>query len=1295
MKKQLALVIATALYSAGSVAAAVNDNVSLSGQGLELLSAEQHWAPQQRQAKPIAQQRFIVQLEASPIATYQGGIPGVVATAKAGNADKLDLNSTNVSQYRNYLNAELRAFQSALASRLPSAKVSHRFDTLFNGVAVVGGNATMAQLAALPGVKAVFPERLYTTEMDASLDLINAPAVWEQLGGRDNAGAGVRVAIIDSGIRPEHDMFAGEGFTAPTDNMPTDDYCSTTDASFCNDKLIVARWSAPTFPVWEGEHMSPLGFDGHGSHVAGTAAGNKVDITFMGQEVSVSGVAPGAYVMSYKALYARADDPTRASGSNIMLLEALENAVKDGADVINNSWGGSAGMDPAFSPYKSAFEAAEAAGVVVATSAGNSGSGPQTIGCPGCIEAGITVANTTHGRFFANELAVGSLTGLLSIEGTAAARLTDDISANVVASLNVDEANFEGCMAFPEASFDGAIALISRGACAFQDKADNAAAAGAVAMVVYNNRDGQPITMSLDAATIPSVMISQADGEAALMELGNEGGNAGVITAEVSRILDSTFADNTASSSSRGPNGDPNILKPDIAAPGSSILSAMSPEEPGQEGNLYALLSGTSMASPHIAGAAALMREMHPDWSAVEIKTALTSSAKNTGLTKEDAATPADPFDVGAGRVDLVAASNAVLTFDKASFANAACISGCMFTGTVTNRGMMADSWALSAMVAGADVTISPASVMLEAGASADFTVTIDPTFSDKGAWLFGEVNFSGTTDAHLPLAIFPDVSTDLSMLAVYGDEPTLAYGEEGMYHAMFANKAFEGTVALTLSTPDGLSMVEGSAMISANMANPTGMEIDEANGLLSWVGQLGTQSMGLESLGVLSLPSFGGAGNQIACNDGCDEVSFLYNLPTFEFNGQDYTQVTISDNGLIAAGDVETSGSWNNQMLPDSAAPNNVIAPFWADMDLSDGTAGDTGGGTMHIFGLNGSDGNLAWIGIEWLNAQLWNDASGETYSFGVWLGVGANKGTNIMNYISLGATPGNLTVGAEDLSGSVGAMMYYNGEGVAPVDGEAVAVAAVPGGTVNMDFALTADTLDVAADDMAETMEEEAVTFELISNDSAALQLPLMLKGTHEGTMVEALHLVNVTGAMPTDFNLTSEPANGTVMVNSDMTVTYTPAMDFFGTDSFEYEAVDADGMVLGMAKAMVTVTNVNDAPVASAPANDSVNSGKSVSIPLSATDVDGDDLTWTVTQTAGPSAPISITGSTVNISGPRVTSDQVMTFSAVANDGELDSEPVSFNVTVRELDDSGSLGWLTLLLAPLALVRRRKAA
>ncbi|WP_298442284.1 S8 family serine peptidase [uncultured Ferrimonas sp.] len=1292
MKTKIALAVAMGL-SGVAVAGPTTHLAPVTNNAFEVLSYTQNHKPETRQAINQSRSRFIVQLADQPLATYQGNVPGFAATAASGS-DKIQLQSPAAASYRQHLIGLQKQFQSDLRQRLPNAKVERNFQTVFNGMSIHAPGVSMAQIAAMPGVAAVYPERMYYTQMDQSLELINAAAAWAELGDRDNAGKGVRVAVIDSGIRPESDLFDDEGFEAPA-NLPGNDYCATFDQSFCNNKLIVARWSAPTFPVAAQENMSPLGFDGHGTHVAGTAVGNTTDIQFQGQDVTISGVAPGAYLMAYKALYATASDPTRASGSNAMLLEALEHAVNDGADVINNSWGGGAGADPATSPYAQAFEAAEAAGVVVVSAAGNDGAGAQTIGCPGCIESGITVANTTHGRFFANEVAVGTLTGVLSIEGSGSVQLSEDVTAPVISALAVAEANFEGCEPFADDSFKDAIAMISRGSCNFQDKVDYAAAAGAVAVVVYNNRDGQPITMALGDTAIPAVMISQKSGTSALAELTGEGISA-TISATTSRIVDPEFADNTAGTSSRGPNGNPNILKPDIAAPGSSILSAMSPDEIGQEGNVYATLSGTSMASPHVAGAAALLRAMHPDWSAVEIKTALTSSSMATGLTKEDAATPADPFDVGAGRLDLNAAKDAALTFDKASFANASCVSNCTFTATVTNRSDAEGSWDLSAVAEGAEVSIMPASVTLAPGASAEFTVSLDTTYSDKDGWLFGQVMLSGDTNAHMPIAVYPESSNDASILSFSADTNTVAYGESTTINANFSNKNFADTISLRLSVAEGASMVADSATITATGNTTTGQQINEEAGFISWVGRLDPSVLTATLEGATGIGSFGSAANQVPCSDGCDEFTASYNLPPFEYNGQIYTGITISDNGLLIPGvGQDTTGTFANQNLPSDIAPNNVIAPFWTDFDLNDGTEGDSGDGSIHLFGLGD------YIVVEWNNVAVWNDSSDNRYTFQVFLGYGDKIGDNWFNYVDLGALPTSLTVGVEDISGGLGTSVYYNGTGDAPVSDSYVQIANVVGGTVGIEVDVTGDKLDVAMDDVADATEEMAATLDVIGNDSDVVTVPLTMHASHNGQTMESLQLLNITGPAPTAISIKTAAANGTATVNDDLTINYLPNADFFGTDSFEYEAADAEGNVIGSATVEVMVANVNDAPVATAPEAAAVSERSITTIELLATDVDGDDLTWTVTQTEGPEVNFNVEGNTLSFTAPDVDAATTFSFSAVANDGTADSNAVTVTANVADQpviqanggsSSSGSLGWFSLLLLPLLARRRR---
>ena len=267
----------------------------------------------------------------------------------------------------------------------------------------------------------------------------------------------------------------------------------------------------------------------------------------------------------------------------------------------------------------------------------------KTVGCPGCIESGITVANSTTGRYFANSFNTGG-DDLLAIPGSDT-EIDMDITGTVISALNIDAENFEGCDPFAADSFKDGIALISRGTCNFSDKVTNAEAAGATAVVVYNNRVGAPITMSVPGITFPSVMIAQDDGMAILDSMGDTA-TQGTIGADIKRIMASGLADSINESSSRGPNGNENILKPDLAAPGTNILSAFSPDDGGED---FSMISGTSMASPHVAGAAALLSQLHPTWSATDIKTALTSTSKIDGILDDDSSTPATPFAMGCG----------------------------------------------------------------------------------------------------------------------------------------------------------------------------------------------------------------------------------------------------------------------------------------------------------------------------------------------------------------------------------------------------------------------------------------------------------------------------------------------------------------------------------------------------------------------------------------------------------------------------------------------------------------------
>ena len=186
--------------------------------------------------------RVLIELQDPPLARYQGGISGFQATSpKATGSKKLDLSASHVAGYREMLASRQATAEAACAKVAPSAQMLARFDVLFNGFGVAVDEAEIQAIADLPDVARVYPDRMVYASMDASLPLIKAPKFWNELGGRDVAGAGVKVAVVDGGIRPENPMFSGTGFSYPPGFPLADDYCGTVDPGFCNGKLIAAR----------------------------------------------------------------------------------------------------------------------------------------------------------------------------------------------------------------------------------------------------------------------------------------------------------------------------------------------------------------------------------------------------------------------------------------------------------------------------------------------------------------------------------------------------------------------------------------------------------------------------------------------------------------------------------------------------------------------------------------------------------------------------------------------------------------------------------------------------------------------------------------------------------------------------------------------------------------------------------------------------------------------------------------------------------------------------------------------
>lgn len=1279
MKSPIAAVVSAIMLS-GTSTAQVNQFDAYTPEITEFI---EHRKPMSPASQPNP--TFIVTLESAPLARQFGRGDNT----KGNNL----LSQQHLPAFEIHKEAIAKAQQALihqLQQKLPGSKVLSRFDTVLNGMTVSAPGLTAEQLSDLPGVQNVYPQHLRYAQMDASLELIGADAIWALAGGRASAGEGVRVAVIDGGIRPENPMFSGQGFSAPS-SLPNDDYCSTTDASFCNNKLIVARWSQPGFTVCEQEHLSPLDYNGHGTHVSGSAVGNQVSQQLSGINLDISGVAPGAYLMVYKALFSDTDC-AGGVGTDSMLLEALEHAVEDGADIINNSWGGAPGEDPNNSVYQSVFESAQAAGVVVVSAAGNDGNTAKTVSCPACIEAGLAVANSTTGRFFANSLTAGG-NSYLAINSNSPAPFNADIQANIIAAANIDSNNSEACDSFAANSFSGAIALISRGTCTFTQKAENARVAGAIAMVTYNNLAGAPISMFMPEATIPGVMISRENGNRLITQ--SQQPLQASINVEVDRIQDNEFADIINESSSRGPNGAASVLKPDIAAPGTDILSALSPDT--NNGSEFGIISGTSMASPHVAGAAAVLRQLHPDWSAIDIKTALMSSAKSNGIKDDDAETQATPFVMGAGRLDLTAASRANITFSQGSLINPACVGECSFMITAFNKSTQTTNWHTTVSSQSLGIQVTPTNLSIPANGSAELTVSVNTGLSGYEDWLFGEVQInSGGVTAQLPVAVLPQPSSDPGVISISSSTETPTSSDSIALLAQVVNRNFENSISFEALVPDDMQLTsESDVTFSVNNGLAQNTQVTPQK--VVWTGTLDVPGITTQRMSSSAQPSIVATGaSPVSCAGSCDEVSFGFTVPSFQYHGESYTSITVSDNGLLLVGDGSTANTFENKELPDTNSPDNILAPLWSDYDLAGTNVNDTGGGQLAVTTI--TQGDDEYIVAEWYQAQLWNDASGNTFTFAVWIKTGEQEEI-FFNYPNVDTMPTNVTIGAENASGDLGVSYRFNNMGADISSGDTLLLSSKTGGQVSIGYSVSPTVVTPTSTDQVSLSEDSSAEFNVLNNDRQ--QNRLAITSVTDGTVTaKAQSLIPVLPAGAITAMLASPPQNGTVTLSDNGDATYTPNNNFFGSDSFTYRVSDDAQLPSNPTLVTLEVINVNDRPVVQNQ-QQSATTGSQVRLTPNGTDLDNDALTYTWNQTAGTNVTTSVDQGVLSFTAP---SAGTLTFSLIASDGIENSAPATYTVEITGTsqpqpepgNDSGggSMGWWLLVLTGLMRLRYKNS-
>ena len=753
-------------------------------------------------ASSLGPGRYVVVLQEPGATRYDGGVAGLSATAPS-RGKAFDAESTKVTDYTAYLTKR----QNGLA-RSVGAEVADRSTIAASSFTARLSGKQATELAQSRDVLMVVKDQAFSLDTYASpefLGLSGPGGQWAARGGISKAGAGVVVGVLDSGIWPESGSFAG----TKVDRNPTGPfsmyrkgntiYMKKADGSIfrgvcqpgpkwnvddCNSKLVGARYypdafldSVPPQQRDSAEFISTRDGDGHGTHTASTAAGNNgVPASVDGRDFGkVSGMAPAAKIAAYKVCW-NDTDPNTGGCYTSSTLSAIDDAIADGVDVINFSISGA--TNTVVDAVEYAFLGAAAAGVFVAASAGNSGPTPSTVAhnSPWLT----TVAASTHVTY-ENTVVLGNGSKYkgASITSSPIAAGTPLVNSTTIGAAGVAAADAELCApgSLDPAGASGKIVVCTRG---IYDRVAKSAAvkqAGGVGMVLANANPGQ--SLDADFHTVPTIHVDSVAGAAIKAYAASAGATAAFVLTDTTGGA-ATPVPQVAGFSSRGPAvaNASDVIKPDISAPGVSVLAAVAPPSGG--GRSFDLYSGTSMSSPHVAGLAAFILGIHPDWSPMAVKSAMMTTAYD--LQKADGTPDQNPFNQGAGHVDptkffepgLVVTSSedewnsfmqgqgldlgvtpmAATDLNIPSMAKGQVTSSVTIARTFT--ALQAGTWNVAVNVPGFDVAIDKQSITLAKGASEKVTFTFTRSTAPLKAFATGFATLTGPTTVRLPVALRP-----------------------------------------------------------------------------------------------------------------------------------------------------------------------------------------------------------------------------------------------------------------------------------------------------------------------------------------------------------------------------------------------------------------------------------------------------------------------------------------------------------------------------------------------------------
>ena len=795
---------------------------------------------------------YIVTFEEAPLASFTGsdgkklgGMPKMSATSPSATGEsKFNIKSAASQNYRKYLAKERKARLELASIKLGRTLTpTFIYDVVTHGFAAPMTEAEAAKLRTIPGVKRVQQEVIRRLMTDRGPAWIKADQVWAGGGTPNivgNKGTNMVIGVIDSGINRTHPSFAAgpvtagatfaESFTITNPRGSTKYGNCVVNPANCNGKII-GLWDFTA--SGSGTTTDAPDTNGHGTHTAGTAAGNPIKITIPGGATpytpTMSGVAPRANIIAYKACNA-----TGCPGS--MTLASINQSVVDGVNVISYSIGGGPSdpyigfATPAVDDDGEAFLAARAAGIVSSVAAGNDGPSSGTVGSPSNAPWVMSVAATTHDRALVRPLVLsggnaplpggGTLFGAGSASGTLAATLiTKDANFPLCATGSNSDDGATGVSrpaAWSPTFFQSRLVACQRGFYARVAKAVNVEQGGGVGMILYNQQEEGDSVISA-SYVIPTVHLSYADGQAFLNWLNAGTGHTGQIQA-ANWLNVASSGDKLASFSGRGPVIPEGIIKPDISAPGVDIFATglgaggICTTDSATGANCAASLSGTSMATPHVTGAVALIKAVNPSWTPNQIISALVLTARPTVTVNGVIGTP---HEVGAGQTDVSKAVRAGLflpvtdaqfkatnasntnTLNLPTLGNNNCFESCVLPRTFTDMVGGGGYTVVSSLPAGATMTPSASSLTFTSGQ----TQTVNFTFNVNnpaltGGWVYGSVTLQNNTPANgrpnltLPVAIYASAFSNPATAPTSIDIP--ATTERG-----FFDYTFSGTAAL------------------------------------------------------------------------------------------------------------------------------------------------------------------------------------------------------------------------------------------------------------------------------------------------------------------------------------------------------------------------------------------------------------------------------------------------------------------------------------------------------------------